>query len=125
MKRLFTITAFVEGQLVGIQLVPRGLDGRCEPARMLLFDMARTLVKKMPLMKLVELDQEVRPYLAALMVAAMANAGQVLHVTHHLIMHEVPDKEFDELLRTMVGQQYHSYGMLGRKLGGGMMEGAG
>ena len=72
--------------------------------RTLLFDVARTLAKKMPLMKLVELDQDVRPYLAALMVAAMAKAGQVLHVLSHLQVREVSDTEFDSLMRTMAGQ---------------------
>ena len=66
---------------------------------MLLFDVVRTLVKKMLLMKLVEVDQDVRPYLAALMVAAMAKAGQVLHVPCRLSVCEVPNQEFDELLR--------------------------
>ena len=124
-ERLSAITALAEGKSAGVQLVPRGLDGRREPARTLLFDVARTLAKKMPLMKLVELDQDVRPYLAALMVAAMAKAGQVLHVPRRLSVREVPDQEFDELLRTMAGQQYHSYGTLGRELGGGVLEGAG
>ena len=74
-ERLSAVTALAEVKNSGVQLVPRGVDGRREPARTLLFDVARTLAKKMPLMKLVELDQDVRPYLAALMVAAMAKAG--------------------------------------------------
>ena len=122
-ERLSAITALAEGKSAGARLVPRGLDGRRKPARTLLFNMARTLAKKMPLMKLVELDQDVRPYLAALMVAAMAKAGQVLHVPRRLSVREVPDQEFDELLRTMAGQQYHSYSMVGCELCGGALEG--
>ena len=125
MERLSAITALAKGKLAGVQLVPRGLDGRRKPLRTLLFDVARTLAKKMPLMKLVELDQDVKPYMAALMVATMAKAGQVLHVPQRLSMHEVPNQEFDELLRTMAGQQFYSYGMLGCELGGGVLEGAG
>ena len=48
-ERLSAITALAEGKSGGIQLVPRELDGRREPARTLLFDVARTLTKKMPL----------------------------------------------------------------------------
>ena len=76
----------------------------------------------MPLMKLVELDQDVHPYLAAPMVAAITRAGQVLHVPRRLEVHEVSDTEFDSLLRTMAGQQYHSHGTLGCELGGGMLD---
>ena len=54
-------------------------------------------------MKLVELDQDVRPYLAALMVAAMARAGQVLTIPAKLDVKEVSDAEFDALLKTMAG----------------------
>ena len=39
---------------------------------MLLFDVAHGLARRVPLTKLVELDGDVRPYLAALMVAALA-----------------------------------------------------
>ena len=124
MERLSAITALAEGKSAGIQLVPHGLDGRRKPARTLLFDVAWTLAKKIPLMKLVELDQDVRPYLAALMVAVMAKAGQVLHVPYRLSMCKVPDQGYNELLRTMAGQQYHSYSTLGHELGGGVLEGA-
>ena len=91
MERLSAIIALAEGKLAGVQLMPRGLHGRRKPTRTLLFDVAQTLAMKMPLMKLVELNQDVRPYLAALMVVAMAKARQFLHVPHHLSMHEVAD----------------------------------
>ena len=56
------------------------------------------------------------------MVAAMAKAGQVLHVPSRLQVREVSDTEFDSLLWTMAGQQYHSHGTLGRELGGGVLD---
>ena len=93
-----------------------------EPAQNLLFDIECTLAKKMLLMKLVELDLDVRPYIAVLMVAAMAKAGQVLYVPRRLEVRKVSETEIDSLLRTMAGQQYHSHGILGRELGISMLD---
>ena len=56
------------------------------------------------------------------MVAAMAKAGQVLHMPSRLQVWEVSDTEFDSLLWTMAAQQYHSHGTLGCELGGGMLD---
>ena len=103
-ERISTTTALAEGKCSGVHLVPRGIDGRREPAQTLLFDVVHTLTKKVPLMKLVKLDQDIRPYLATLMVAAMAKAGQVLHVPRRLEVREVSDTEFDSLLWSMAGQ---------------------
>ena len=47
---------------------------------MLLFDIARGLAHRVPLTKLVELDGDVRPYLAALMVAALVRAHETLTI---------------------------------------------
>ena len=61
--------------------IPRGEGGkRRGPSRMLLFDVARRLACRVPLTKLVELDGNVRPYLAALMVAALVQVGETLVV---------------------------------------------
>ena len=61
--------------------IPRGEGGKQRgPSRMLLFDIARGLACRIPLTKLVELDGDVRPYLAALMVAALARVGKTLVV---------------------------------------------
>ena len=73
-------------------------------------------------MKLVELDQDICPYLTVLMVAAMAKVGQVLHAPRRLEVGKGSETEFDFLLWTMAGQQYHSHGTLGRELGGGVLE---
>ena len=40
-----------------------------------LFDVARGFARRVPLTRLAEMDGEVRPYLAALMVAAMYKVG--------------------------------------------------
>ena len=59
--------------------LPRGEHGRRRgPARTLLYDVARGMARRVPLTKLVELDADVRPYLASLMVAALDRAGDQL-----------------------------------------------
>ncbi len=47
---------------------------------MMLNDIARGLAHRVPLTKLVQLDGDVRPYLAALMIAALNKAGDELVV---------------------------------------------
>jgi hypothetical protein len=56
--------------------LPRG--SRRGPARTLMFDVARGLARRVPLTKLMELDGDVRPYLASLIVSALHRAGDKL-----------------------------------------------
>jgi len=64
-----------------VDQLPRGENGRRRgPARTLLFDVACGLARRVPLTKLVALDGDVRPYLASLMVAALARAKDKLVV---------------------------------------------
>ena len=58
-----------------------------------------------------------RPYLAALMVAAMAKAGKTLMVPHSIRVEQKSDAEFDAMLQAMAGQQYHHYGPMGQTVG--------
>ena len=50
----------------------------------MLQDIAKGLARRIPLTKLVELDADIRPYLASLMVAAMHKAGDTLVVPDDL-----------------------------------------
>ena len=77
-KRLAALTSLVDptapsvNNAFTLDVIPRGESGcRRGPSRTLLFDVARGLVCQVPLTKLVELDGDVRPYLAALMVATL------------------------------------------------------
>ena len=104
-----------QGKVAEVSYYPAG--GRRGPARTLLFDVAKSFGRKVPLTKLVELDEEVRPYLAALMVAAMAKAGKPLVVPQSLVVDRRTDQEFEAVLQAMAGQQYHHYGPLGTTVG--------
>ena len=62
-------------------VIPQG-ESECRqgPSRTLLFDVARGLARRVPLTKLVELDSNVRPYLAVLMVATLVRAHETLTI---------------------------------------------
>ena len=55
-------------------------SGGCGSSRTLLFNVARGLACKVPLNKLVELDGNLRPYLAALMVAMLVWVHETLTI---------------------------------------------
>lgn len=61
-----------------LQLVPR--SGLKRPVNESMLDVARGLSRRVPLTRLLEMDRTVRPYLAALMVAALEAAGDKLVV---------------------------------------------
>ena len=108
------VNALLDGEANATEYLPRGTEGRRGPARTLLFDVAKGLARRIPLTKLVELDQDVRPYLAALMVAAMQRAGQQLTIPRSLAVEQMPDEQFNAWLTLLAGHQYHAYGNLGQ-----------
>ena len=95
--------------------IPRGEGGkRRGPSRPLLFDVARGLARRVPLTKLVELDGDVRPYLAALMVAALARAGETLVVPEGTRISTMTREAFDNMLLKEAGRNYDNYGLVSR-----------
>ena len=87
-ERLAAVVSLVDESAPTINLLedalPRGDKGRRGPSKTLLFDVARGLARWVPLTKLVKLDGDVRPYLAALMVAALYRAGETSIVPRSL-----------------------------------------
>ena len=86
-KCLATVTLLVDPSAPSVNnvftpdMIPRGESGRRRgPSRTLLFDVTRGLARRVPLTKLVELDGNVRPYLAALMVAALMRVHKTLTI---------------------------------------------
>jgi hypothetical protein len=69
-----------------------------------------------PLTKLVELDGDVRPYLAALIIAALHKAGDALVVPDQMTIRKVTEQEFENLLVSEAGKAYDNYGIIGRDL---------
>ena len=95
--------------------IPRGEGGkRRGPSRTLLFDVARGLACRVPLTKLVELDGDVHPYLAALMVAALARVGETLVVPEGMRLSTMTREAFNNMLLKEAGRNYDNYGLVSR-----------
>ena len=79
--------------------IPRGEGGKWRgPSRTLLFDVTRGLACRVPLTKLVELDGDVHPYFAALMVAALVRVGETLVVPKGTRISMMTREAFDNML---------------------------
>ena len=103
-ERLASLVALVDPSAPSVnflQAVPRGSTRA--PARTLLHDVARGLARRVPLTKLVELDGDVRPYLAALMVAALQRANESLIVPMGFDVKRIAQSEFDNMLSATAG----------------------
>ena len=115
-ERLASLTALVDSSAPTVnflQSVPRG-SARA-PARTLLHDVARGLARRVPLTKLVELDGDVRPYLASLMVAALQRANESLIIPQGVDVKRITQAEFDNMLAASAGQQYANYGAIAQQ----------
>ena len=99
-------------------LIPReSTRGRRGPSRTLLFDVARGMARRIPLTKLVQLDSDVRPYLASLMIAAMAKAGDRLAYPEGMALQPMTKAAFDNMLLEDASKVYDNYGLIGSQLG--------
>ena len=85
---------------------------------MMLNDIARGLARCVPLTKLVQLDGDVRPYLASLMIAALNKAGDELVVPDTLRIQKLTEEAFDNLLKAEAGRTYDNYGTIAKDLVG-------
>ena len=93
--------------------IPRGKGGKWRgPSRTLLFDVTRGLARRVLLTKLVELDGDVHPYLAALMVATLAWAGKTLVVPKGTRISTITRKAFDNMLLKEASRNYDNYGLV-------------
>ena len=66
----------------------------------------------MPLTKLVQLDGDVRQYLASLMTAALHKAGDTLVIPDKMTIKRLTEEEFDNLLKEEAGKTYDNYGTI-------------
>ena len=95
--------------------IPRGEVGKRRGlSRTPLFDIAHGLAHRIPLTKLVEVDGDVRPYLAALMVAALAWAGETLVVPEGMRISTMTREAFDNMLLKEARRNYNNYGLVSR-----------
>ena len=117
-ERLATIAALVDPSTPAINatsLLPAG-SHRKGPAKTMLQDIARGLARRVPLTKLVSLDGDIRPYLAALMVSALHKAGEALAIPDDMKLHKMTLENFNALLEAKAGESYDNYGMIAQEL---------
>ena len=81
---------------------------------MLLFDVTRGLARQVPLTKLVEMDGDIHPYLAALMVAALAWVGKTLVVLEGTRNSTMTREAFNNMLLKEARRNYNNYGLVSR-----------
>ena len=89
------------------------VSGEDRPGRSYLMSPAG-LPAASPLTKLVELDGDVRPYLATLMVAALARVGETLVVLEGTRISTMTREAFDNMLLKEAGRNYDNYGLVSR-----------
>ena len=95
--------------------IPRGEGGKWRGlSRTLLFNVAHGLARRVQLTKLVVLDGDVRPYLATLMVAALARAGETLVVPEGTCISTMTREAFDNMFLKEAGHNYDNYGLVSR-----------
>ena len=58
------------------------------------------------------MDGDVRPYLAALMIAALHKAGDTLVIPDKMAIKRLTEEEFENLLKTEAGRTYDNYGTI-------------
>ena len=118
-KWLATIAALVDKSTpiaaTLFNAIPRGEQGKQRGwSRTLLFDVARGLARRVPLTKLVELDGDIRPYLATLMVATLVWAGETLVVPEGTSISMMTREAFDNMLLKEASHNYDNYGLVSR-----------
>ena len=90
--------------------IPRGKRGKQRgPSRTLLFDVTHRLARRVLLTKLVELDGDVRLYLAALMVATLVWVGETLVVPEGTLISTMTREAFDNMLLKEASHNYDNY----------------
>ena len=101
---------------MAVELVPRQFRRRRDIAPLTLFDVARQFSRRMPLAKLVALEEDVRPYMACIIIDAIREAGDTLVIPQDLQVHQVPLEQFEEHKPRLAGRQYMAYGALSRNV---------
>ena len=65
------------------------------------------------------LEDDVRPYMACIIVDAVREAGETLLVPSDLRIQQVPIEQFEETKLRLAGRQYLAYGALSRHVNDG------
>lgn len=77
-----------------------------------MFDVARGFSRRVPLARLLEIEPEIRPYLASLVVRAVHRAGDKLVVPRGLAIDALQEDEFEAHQLSLAARTYNHYGAL-------------
>ena len=81
-------------------------------SKTLLFDVTCGLAQRVPLTKLVELDGDIHPYLATLMVATLVWVGEILVVLEGMQITMMIWEAFDNIHLKDASCNYNNYGLV-------------
>ena len=73
-------------------------------APLTLFDVARQFLRRVPLAKLVALEEDVCPYMACIIIDAIREAGDNLVIPQDLQLRQVPLEQFEEHKLRLAGR---------------------
>ena len=90
-ERVAALTQLVEldAPPVSIPSLYRDENGK-RASRTMLMDVARGFARRVPMTKLIHMDSDIRPYLAALMIAALNYHGEILRIPDSLNFQVMP-----------------------------------
>ena len=77
-----------------------------------MFDVARAFSRRVPFGRLIQIEPEIRPYLATLLLSTMAEAKERIPIPARLAYDVISDAEFDQHLLAMATKNYPNYGLL-------------
>ena len=78
-----------------------------------MWDVARAFARRVPMTKLVHLDANIQPYLAALMIAALKHHKETLKISDSINYEIVPDAEWQNMILRDASKNYNQYGVIG------------
>ena len=116
-KQLATVAMLLDKSMPTLAAIfytiPHGEGGRWRGLRKtLLFDIICRLAQRVPLTKLVKLDEDICPYLTMLMVDALVQAGDTLVVPASTWIITMIREAFNNMLLKEAGCNYDNYGLV-------------
>ena len=118
-KRLAAIAMLVDKSMPAVAAlfytILHGKGGRWRGSgKTLLFDVASRLAQRLLQNKLIELDGDVYPYLASLIMSALVLVGETLAMPEGTWIMTMIKKAFNNILLKEAGHNYDNYGLVNR-----------
>ena len=113
-KRLaaFSMVCDPSAPRVNMAQLQRDLNGKRDSCSMM-WDVARGFARRVPMTKLVHMDSDIRPYLAALMIAALYHHGKTLKFPQGMKYEILPVKDWENMIMKDAARNYDQWGVIG------------